>query len=539
MAQLHVKINRQDKSALFWGPGTFRAKDAIKQLGIARWKPQQKAWEVKNFSLSTEEVKKTFPDATIEISGESPASTSTKVTEATTSSTQSLPQSQSVSEFIYKIKGLLKEAFPNTIYVRGILSQVKISERGQAFMDLRDQEYSDEVVRCVIWRGVEKICKPLIDAGFTLEQDLQVMFEVKVDLSRKWGNLNLEVVGVVAEYTMAKVAALRDVTNTKLKEEGLFSNNKKYSLPKLPSRLGIITSSEGTVINDFRASLDKAHFGFELFWAKTKVQGNDAVREILQAIKALEKIPNLDAILIFRGGGSAADLATFNNYLVARAVCECTLPVISAIGHQEDHTSVQDVSFLALGVPKDIGRFFSDIVTGYREKMREHARTVRLKVEQMTSMLSQRVHDFSTSLHAAGLGQMRQREKELSRSQLTIPTLASLLLRQKTDTLSRCIVPLVVDSRRALESQQYRLQVLSNSIILSTTRVIELGQKQLLSWEQLFATLSPQNTLKLGYALIKVDDKIITSSQSIENGQRLAIEFHDGIRTAIIETNSE
>lgn len=195
------------------------------------------------------------------------------------------------------------------------------------------------------------------------------MLEVVPTISNKGGKLWLNIKRIIPEYTSSKLASLREQTNERLRKEGIFENNKNLSFPFLPVNLGILTSSTGTVINDFMASLDEAKFGFKLTWLSVAVQGSEAKKSIVNGIRQLSKIKDLDVILIFRGGGSPAELAVFNDYEVAKAICLCPLPVISAVGHQEDQSSTQDVSYLAQGVPKDIGTFFANLVLSYRKNL--------------------------------------------------------------------------------------------------------------------------------------------------------------------------
>ena len=381
MSDLTAEIDRKKSTALFHGPGTFQAKERIKQLGKARWQGDKKSWLVSDFNLTNAQLEALFPNINIEETASETAKENTSETasddtfqdkkapspkkavrpkkKSSSNNLKNLDSGHtenalSVPEVVGLARAAIQSAFPEVIHVYGILQSVKrYGER--VYMNLANEAGSKESVSCVIWGGEKQLCSELIDKGFELEAELQVMFAVKVDLNPSRSSISLNVVGVVAEYTIGKLAALREKTNSRLKEEGLFEKNKALSLPLLPVKIGILTSAGGTVINDFKASLDLAEFGFKLYWYPVSVQGSSASKDIVKGIKVLSDIKNLDAILLFRGGGSAADLMVFNEYSVAKAICKCSVPVLSAIGHQEDQSSVQDVSFQALGVPKDLG----------------------------------------------------------------------------------------------------------------------------------------------------------------------------------------
>ena len=324
----------------------------------------EKSWELHDSDLTKEKLEQIFPNINVVFSESKQTDTKQAVVAKKQQELKKdgLPQSFSVSQISYQISSIIRNAFPQVIHIHGVLSSVKKTSDGRVFMDIAEVDKPDETIKCVIWQDADKLCSGLKKSGFELEKDLQVMFAVEVGFNRKWASVSLNVIKIVHEYTLSKVKAQREITNEKLKKEGIFSKNKELEESFLPKRLGIITSSGGTVINDFMNALNTAEFGFELFWFSASVQGQSAKKELIQGIKKLQGIKDLDAILIFRGGGSAADLSVFNDYDIAKAVCKSKLPVFSAIGHQEDQSSIQDVSYQAYGVPKDLGHYFASIV---------------------------------------------------------------------------------------------------------------------------------------------------------------------------------
>ena len=216
-----------------------------------------------------------------------------------------------------------------------------------------------------------------------------------------------------------------------------------YLLVFLPRRLGILTSGGGTVINDFRASLEKAEFGFELFWRSVRVQGVDACEDILAGLSELLKLKRIDAILIFRGGGSKAELAVFNNYDIARAICLSPVPVISAIGHQEDQSSAQDVSFRALGVPKDVGRFFADAVVGYRDNISHWSALIKNAGVSIYRYNSQTLSLVARGIKDAVFSRCHNTEERLLSSGSQLPILARRLIEQRVSELGLLAKPLL------------------------------------------------------------------------------------------------
>ncbi len=520
MSRLFATIDWSSNTVQFSGPGTFEHKDEIKRLGVAVWRGEKKVWEVRFDGEILEELGNRFPGVVIDEVGEPRAAVSvptasTGISAQTSSSgvNPAIPAGISVSEVISRSRAAVKSAFPGTVFVYGVLSQVKQRDNGSVFMELAELEKPDERLSCIIWSHADTMCRKLHEAGFKLEAQLQVMFEAEVNLSNKDGRLSLRVTRIIAEYTLAKLAALRDQTNERLKSEGLFAKNKLHSLCFLPRKLGIITSSGGTVIHDFRASLDEAKFGFELFWVPVQVQGNEAKKSLLRAIQYFSKQSDLDAVLIFRGGGSQADLAVFNDYDVARAVCLCPLPVISAIGHQEDQSSVQDVSWRGLGVPKDIGRFFADIIIQYRERMT----------------------NFASTVLRLGSAKLEQWTQAVSRS--PIPALAAQVLNHRSSQLLAASQRIGDGQQRLLENKNVRFSALGEGFLRGMMHLHERTEIRLEGLEHLIEAASPETQMKRGFAMVRerASGKFILDGQKVPAGEHIIISFRDGERKGKLE----
>jgi exodeoxyribonuclease VII large subunit len=503
MSELLAKIDRNSRAVVFYGPGTFKAKDQIKSLGPAKWLREQKVWQIQPFDLSIEELRDYFPNIVIEESGEDTSKGNL---------TGELPSSLSVSELIGQIDSAIAKAFPKTLYIRGVITQVKHSQ-GRVFLGIADSENPNKYVDCVIWRDVDKVCESLFSAGFKLEPDLEIMFQVVLQVSHKGVRISLNVISVVAEYTIARVAALRDVTNERLRKEGLFDANKKLELAFLPRRLGILTSSAGTVINDFRAALDEGQFGFELFWLHVPVQGKSAKKAISNGLRKLGRLKHCDAIILIRGGGSPSELAVFNEYEIAREICVSPIPVISAIGHQEDQSSTQDVSFLSLGVPKDVGRFFANLVLELRAQFRESMRCIRQSV-------------FPT---------LENNESQLKKLEQTIAVISSQVILNRGEALLRATDFLRAVGHRMVDHGQLQITTIINDLMREALRLEENYTLRVDRLWDLIQASDPRVLLKRGFALIKHNGQYVTGGSELQSGESIEIEFHDISRKAVIE----
>ena len=577
---LRIVINHNENSVTFTGD-TFQYKEQIKSLGNARWQGVQKAWEIRP-AVSSGKLQEVFPDALIEEKGETKKGHADgEVTfwsdeqdvadvfgtndsgNVSNPQTTTLPQSLSISEFLTKAKIVLQNAFAGAIYIRGKLSKVSASS-GRMFIEVVDLDAPDERVDCVVWQNADSVFAPLFKSGFKLEADLPVMLQVKVDLNKKGSRLSLHIIGVVAEYTSAKIAAERDITNQKLKEEGIFEQNKKLKLTFLPKRLGILTSPTGTVINDFCAALETAGFGFELFWYKVNVQGDTAVREILKGLKYLDQREDLDAILIFRGGGSPAELGVFNNYEIAKRVCMCSKPVVSAVGHQADQCSVQDVSFVACGVPKEIGYFFANIVLDIKRQYGENIRMISNRISVSLETYSLKIKNIRETFPIYIRMFVKKRSELFSQLAGNFPAYTQAFIRREENRISVVFDSLVQLANRVftLKKEAFKQQLGGRLLVLLTVkqrlalnklsgtadvlhgikRAIELKGQSLEHLGVIVEGLDPKKQLKRGFSLVRkagkdadVSSPYITAASGLASGEEIRIEFYEGSREAVVK----
>ena len=611
MAFLQIIIDNERGSARFSGSGTFDNKERIKELG-GKWMTALKLWEIRPCSLSAAELQARFPDAEVvdadsdaepavpaeappkrkaaplplrapttapaEFDFDNESSVSDELPKSE-SGAALVPGSLSVTEFVGRIRQLLTQSF-SSVVIYGVLRDVNRQQSGRVFLEIGDADAPDERVRAAIWSDEDRICSALHSAGIRLEPDLQVMFRCKVSFSGRGGYVSLTVVSIVAEYTIAKLRAQRDMTNERLKKEGLYGRNKQLELPMLPRRLGILTSFGGTVIHDFRASLDEASFGFELFWFPVLVQGQDAKKSILEGISVLSALPQLDAILLFRGGGSPAELAIFSDYDVAKAICLAPVPVISAIGHQEDESSTQDVSYRGGGVPKDVGRFFADIVRDLRMRFAESVTSIKRETESILDQRQESVTMFARLVMAGSTAIVRLAEERVSRVYRSLPVLATRAVARAGERCAEKAAPIAARSEGLAAERGIQLMRLSEKVVsvalkaadgarhrvetvarrsLSLAERIEdreraklrrLGtvpremehlirsrEAGLKGYEQLLEGVSPTTQLARGFAIVKAesDGRYITDGAALPDGARLQIEFRDGVRSAEIK----
>jgi exodeoxyribonuclease VII large subunit len=237
-------------------------------------------------------------------------------------------------------KDVIEGAF-TPLWVRGEISDFKSHRNGHWYFSLRDAESR---VRCVMWRGDVQRAPTRPSDG------MLVTAYGQMTVYSSGGDLQLRVLRLGAEGDGLWRKALEE-TLTRLRSDGLLDEERKRPIPRLPRVVAVVTSPDGAALHDIRAVAARRFAGVQLVLVPAKVQGDGTADELVQAMEKIERWGGADVVIIGRGGGAREDLWAFNDERVARAVAACSVPVISAVGHEIDTTVVDLVADLRAATP--------------------------------------------------------------------------------------------------------------------------------------------------------------------------------------------
>ncbi len=251
----------------------------------------------------------------------------------------------SVRELTQRLKESLESSF-DRIAVAGEICDLTVSSSGHIYLTLKDEESQ---IRATIWRPVAQRLK------FELKDGLEVICRGAIQLYPPRGTYQLNVNQLEPVGIGAQQLAFQQLFQ-KLKTEGLFELRHKKALLKYPRRIGIVTSPTGAAIHDILQVIHRRWRDVDLLVFPAQVQGESAPSQIVAAIAAAGRVrPNLDALIVARGGGSQDDIACFNDERVVRSVFRCDIPVISAVGHEVDVTLCDLVADVRALTPSNAG----------------------------------------------------------------------------------------------------------------------------------------------------------------------------------------
>jgi exodeoxyribonuclease VII large subunit len=233
----------------------------------------------------------------------------------------------SVSELTREIKQLLEENCAD-VWVSGEVSNYTRAASGHVYFTLKDER---AVMRAVLFRGIGK------DMRFEIEDGLKVIVHGIISVFEKRGEYQIKVDFIEPEGLGALQLAFEQLKE-KLRKEGLFDESRKREIPAFPEVIGVITSPTGAAIRDILNVIERRFRGLRVIIYPAIVQGNEAAGSIVEAIQMANKRKETDVLIVGRGGGSMEDLWPFNEEIVARALSQSKIPVISAVGHEIDFT---------------------------------------------------------------------------------------------------------------------------------------------------------------------------------------------------------
>ncbi len=381
---------------------------------------------------------------------------------------ESSPKSQvlTVSEFTKNLRNCLEKEFYD-VWVKGEISNYKVSGQGHAFFTLKDKLASLSVV---IYRNGRSKFK------FKIEDGLEVIVHGKITVYDPRGSYQLICDDMEPVGIGALILAFNQLKE-KLQKEGLFDASHKKPLPLLPKRIGVITSTTGAAIQDILKVLNNRFSNREIIIIPTSVQGEKAAGEIVAAIKMAERwnIENetnkIDVLIIGRGGGSLEDLWPFNEEIVARAIYDCPIPTISAVGHQIDFTISDFVADRRAETPsaaaeiviprksellRNIDTFFSRLKQAFFKNIEKY----RLHLAH----LSQRLVDPRKKLTII--------MEQILRERLRLVTSMKAYLRQLNIRLENIIHKLELLSPLKIISRGYSITSLQNGEIMRSIKQV-------------------------------------------------------------------
>lgn len=425
-----------------------------------------------------------------------------------------------VSELNAALRALLEREFQD-IWVAGEISGVRPAASGHVYFTLKDDA---SVLRCVIFRSTLRYLR------FRPEEGIAALARGRLDLWEARGEFQMLVEYLEPQGLGALQVAFEQLKK-KLAAEGLFDPSRKRPLPRIPRRIGIVTSPAGAVISDMLKILERRFPALHIRLHPALVQGEGSVEDVCQGLEYFSRTRWAEVVVVARGGGSLEDLWTFNEEAVARAIAACSVPVVSAIGHETDFTIADFVADLRAPTPSAA----AEMLTPTREQLLEQiavilaqiTQAVRYRLAQAARVLEQRGLTRAFNVLERRLGRAFQRVdemdfrlRELARS--NIETRRRRLAALETRLRAQDLRLRFSEFRRRLETAWQGLDNRLGAHLAATRARLEPLAAQL-------AQLSPLRVLERGYAIVQDEGgRIVKQASEAPPGARLRVRLARG-----------
>ena len=412
------------------------------------------------------------------------------------------------------INRYLKAKFENddnlrVVFLKGEISNIKYHTTGHIYFSIKDE--TSKINAIMFSSSAKKLLfKPMDGSKVLVTGRISVYeatggYQIYVDEMLEDGIGNLYIAFEKLKQDLAK--------------EGLFDQKYKKPIPKIPNRVGVVTASTGAAIKDILSTIKRRFPICEVILFPSLVQGESAKEDIVKNIKLAENY-NLDVLIVGRGGGSIEDLWPFNEEIVARAIFECTIPVISAVGHEIDFTIADYVADMRAPTP-----------TGAAE----------MAVPNVSDLINN-INNYKVILNEAINKKINYQKLYLDSIKNSYAIKNPLIMyenkKQKLDIL---IDNLNKTLLKKYDNAKHKFEILKNNYILNNPNLLYKDKiNKLDNLIEKLELINPLGVLKRGYSLAYQDNKVIKSVSDVNKNSDLLIKLHDGnVLSKIVEINEK
>ena len=436
----------------------------------------------------------------------------------------------SVSRLNREVRALLETGLP-PLWVEGEISNLARPASGHVYFHLKD---ATAQVRCALFRTQLRL------ATVVLRDGMLVTVRARVTLYEGRGDYQL----IVEHIEEAGEGALRrafELLKSRLATEGLFDAARKQPLPRLPRRIGVITSPTGAVLHDIVTTLKRRFPSIPVLLYPVPVQGKGAAVPVAQAIRTATARAECDVLIIARGGGSLEDLWAFNEEIVARALSDCPIPIVSAIGHETDFTITDMVADVRAPTPTAA----AELVSPDQSEWRQRFETIEIRLQRrMRDVLRERAQHVDWL--AARLVHPRARLENLTRQ---LETLTHRLVAAQSRRLhamrfafhsfaSRLLRCSPLASLRTLQLDSRHLY---ERLLQAISGKLAHERRQTAHFAHTLHTLSPLATLDRGYSIVRRETtgEILREATAVAIGERVETRLARGRLLSRVEEKHE
>lgn len=409
--------------------------------------------------------------------------------------------------------------FLHRVYLKGEISNFKHHMSGHYYFTLKDEEAR---ISAIMFRSNTS------GLAFTPEDGKKVLVEGRVSCYPAQGTYQVYV-DKMEEDGLGNLYILYEELKNKLAKEGLFLESHKKPLPKYPSKIGIVTAPTGAAIRDILSTIKRRFPICKTILFPALVQGKSAAPDIVRQIKEAQKY-DIDVLIVGRGGGSIEDLWAFNEEIVARAIYDSDIPVISAVGHEIDYTISDFVADMRAPTPTGAAEMAVPTVIELRSMISHHAQMLSQRLKKKIDMFEAHLKKCEESYilkNPTALYDLKWHRLDYLVEEIN--HLWHTFISQKKTTFSEIANSYFL--KKPLMIYQRKEEVIVSLFKDATHQIEKLLDQKRHSMKLTINTLqlvNPLNILEKGYSLVTKEEAVVTSSKELQLGDMISIRMKEG-----------
>lgn len=424
------------------------------------------------------------------------------------------------------------------VWVTAELSDLRQSG-GHFYMELIEKDASGATVakiRANMWVGsAAAIRRKFYSAtGRDLTSGLKVMIYGAVTHHNLYG-LSFNIQDIDPTYTMGDLERLRREILVQLGKEGVLEMNRNLEFPVAPQKIAVISAAGAAGYGDFTNQLENSpeHFCFYPLLFGAVMQGDKTAPSVINALDAIEmSIDFWDAVVIIRGGGSTSDLNGFDNLDLARRVATFPLPVIVGIGHERDRTVLDDIACIRCKTPTAVAAFLIDSLRKALTSATDLSRNITRYTSERMEGDKRRLDSLTAMLPALLNHKLGTATLALQQIGTRLPVIAGKQTADANTRLGALASALGVSSQSIISTGNRKMQEMAATLSASAGMPLQRATLKIDHLSQLVGVLSPQNTLKRGYSITRINGKAITKPEDASPGDTIQTTLFGGTITS-------
>lgn len=419
----------------------------------------------------------------------------------------------SLKEVCLSIYKTISDRYKRAYWIKAEINKLNFyPHSGHCYPDLLEKE-GDKIVaqlRANLWKSdYQKINAKFIKVlNEPLKDGISVLLCAHIQYDQLHG-LSLRIIDIDPVFSLGELEKEKQNAIQKLKEEGIFNNNKLLKMPLLPKRIAVISVDTSKGYSDFKKVIDSNPWNYNFFYFlfPSLLQGEKSIESIINQLNNIKKlISHFDVVAIIRGGGGEIGLSSYNNYQLAKEIALFPIPVLSGIGHSTNET-------------------VCEMVTHYNA----------ITPTELADYLIQKFHNFSIPLKNAEEKIIAFSESLMESENIIIKNLIknfSISCNNRLKTENECIDFLVSNIRKSVnnkfQNESFHCYQIEGNLKLTTTNLLKICSMKLESFTRNVEILNPQNILKRGYSILLKDRKIITKTTELSENDMIINLIADG-----------